>query len=138
MELFNKIANFIGVKALLTLTLSVDSWGTIVFIERKSGLYDNSDYEYNIDDTNIENTPVLNQTIPAEKSLENTGGTLESIIQNSWSHYRSLEDQQLLQLAEEIVKQIKAEDLSYHYHNLLTEKFQREPPIMLKALFKVQ
>ena len=75
----------------------------------KEVLYDNSDYgEYNIDRTNTENTPVLSQTIPAEKSLENTGGSKESIVQNSWSHYRSLEDSQIVKLAEEIVKQIKA------------------------------
>ena len=47
----------------------------------KSVLYDNSDYgNYNIDDTNLENTPVLSQTIPAEKSLENSGVLLSLLL----------------------------------------------------------
>ena len=113
-DLFAKIANFIEVEGALNInSTSVDSWtAQLSALRGKSVLYDNSDYgNYNIDDTNLENTPVLSQSIPAEKSLENSAGTIESIVENSWSHYRSLDDSQIVKLAEEIVKQIKARGL---------------------------
>lgn len=129
LELFSKIANFIEIEGAFNInSTSVDSWvAQLSSLRGKAVLYDNSDYgAYNIDSTNTENTPVLSQTIPAEKSLENTGGTLDTIIQNSWSHYRSLEDQQLLKLAEEIVKQIKARgpflSLSQFFNREISER----------------
>jgi hypothetical protein len=128
-DLFDKIANFIEIEGAFNInSTSVDSWvAQLTSLRGKSVLYDNSDYgAYNIDTTNTENTPVLSQTIPAEKSLENTGGTQESIFQNSWSHYRSLEDAQLLKLAEEIVKQIKARgpflSLSQFFNREISER----------------
>ena len=94
----------------------------------KPVLYDNSDYgNYNIDNTNLENTPVLSQTIPAEKSLENSAGTIDSIIENSWSHYRSLDDSQIVKLANEIVKQIKARgpflSLSQFFNREISDRY---------------
>jgi hypothetical protein len=128
-DLFDKIANFIEIEGAFNInSTSVDSWvAQLSSLRGKSVLYDNSDYgAYNVDTTNTENTPVLSQTIPAEKSLENTGGTQESIFQNSWSHYRSLEDAQLLKLAEEIVKQIKARgpflSLSQFFNREISER----------------
>ncbi|MFL2847466.1 MAG: hypothetical protein ACJZ9B_00640, partial [Coraliomargaritaceae bacterium] len=128
-NLFDKIANFIEIEGAFNInSTSVDSWiAQLSSLRGKSVLYDNSDYgEYNIDNTNTENTPVLSQAIPAEKSLENTGGTIESIIQNSWSHYRSLEDLQIVKLAEEIVKQIKARgpflSLSQFFNREISER----------------
>ena len=128
-DLFDKIANFIEIEGAFNInSTSVDSWvAQLSSLRGKTVLYDNSDHgEYNIDSTNTENTPVLSQTIPAEKSLENSGGTIDSIIENSWSHYRSLEDQQLLKLAEEIVKQIKARgpflSLSQFFNREISER----------------
>ena len=129
LDLFDKIANFIEIEGAFNInSTSVDSWvAQLSSLRGKAVLYDNSEHgEYNIDSTNTENTPVLSQTIPAEKSLENTGGTIDSIIENSWSHYRSLEDQQLLKLAEEIVKQIKARgpflSLSQFFNREISER----------------
>ena len=71
-DLFDKIANFIEIEGAFNInSTSVDSWvAQLSSLRGKSVLYDNSDYgNYNIDDTNLENTPVLAQTIPAEKSL---------------------------------------------------------------------
>jgi hypothetical protein len=128
-DLFDKIANFIEIEGAFNInSTSVDSWvAQLSSLRGKSVLYDNSDYgDYNIDSTNIENTPILSQAIPAEKSLENTGGTIDSIIQNSWSHYRSLEDSQIVKLAEEIVKQIKARgpflSLSQFFNREISER----------------
>lgn len=131
LDLFDKIANFIEINGAFNInSTSVDSWvSQLTSLRGKPVLYDNSGSgAYNIDNTNTENTPVLSQTIPAEKSLENTGGTIESIKQNSWSHYRSLEDEQLYKLAEEIVKQIKARgpflSLSQFFNREISEREQ--------------
>jgi hypothetical protein len=131
LNLFDKIANFIEIKGAFNInSTSVDSWvSQLTSLRGKSVLYDDSGTgPYSIDDTNTENTPVLSQTIPAEKSLENSGGTIESIKQNSWSHYRSLEDEQLYKLAEEIVKQIKARgpflSLSQFFNREISEREQ--------------
>ena len=129
-DLFDKIANFIEIEGAFNInSTSVDSWvAQLSSLRGKSVLYDNSDYgNYNIDETNLENTPVLAQTIPAEKSLENTGGTATAIVQNSWSHYRSLEDSQIVKLANEIVKQIKARgpflSLSQFFNREVSERY---------------
>ena len=130
LDLFDKIANFIEIEGAFNInSTSVDSWvAQLSALRGKPVLYDNSDYgNYNVDNTNLENTPVLSQTIPAEKSLENTGGTIDSIIQNSWSHYRSLEDSQIVKLANEIVKQIKARgpflSLSQFFNREISDRY---------------
>ena len=130
LDLFDKIANFIEVEGAFNInSTSIGSWvAQLSALRGKTVLYDDSEPgEYKIDDTNLENTPVLSQAIPAEKSLENTGGSIESIIQNSWSHYRSLEDSQILKLATEIVKQIKARgpflSLSQFFNREISERY---------------
>ena len=136
LNLFRSIANFIEVEGLFNVnSTSVDSWvAQLSSLRGKAVLYDNSDYgEYNIDSTNTENTPVLSQTIPAEKSLENSGGTLETMIQNSWSHYRSLEDQQLLKLAEEIVKQVKARGPFLSLSQFINREVSERKPYNIKG-----
>jgi hypothetical protein len=129
-DLFDKIANFVEVEGAFNInSTSVESWvAQLSSLRGKSVLYDNSDYgNYNTDNTNLENTPVLSQTIPAEKSLENTGGKLDEIVQNSWSHYRSLEDSQIVKLAQEIVQQIKARgpflSLSQFFNREISERY---------------
>ncbi|MDA0848531.1 MAG: hypothetical protein O2827_02090, partial [Verrucomicrobia bacterium] len=129
-DLFDKIANFIEVEGAFNInSTSVESWiAQLSSLRGKSVLYDNSDYgNYNTDNTNLDNTPVLSQTIPAEKSLENTGGKIDDIIRNSWSHYRSLEDSQIVKLANEIVKQIKARgpflSLSQFFNREISERY---------------
>ena len=129
-DLLIKFANFIEIEGAFNInSTTVDSWvAQLSALRGKPVLYDNSDYgNYNVDNTNLENTPVLSQTIPAEKSLENTGGTIDSIIQNSWSHYRSLEDSQIVKLANEIVKQIKARgpflSLSQFFNREISDRY---------------
>ena len=128
--LFDKIANFIEIEGAFNInSTSVDSWvAQLSALRGKTVLYDNSDHgNYNLDNTNLDNTPVLSQAIPAEKSLENTGGTIDDIVENSWSHYRSLDDSQIVKLANEIVEQIKARgpflSLSQFFNREISDRY---------------
>ena len=109
-SIFNKIAAFINVDGAFNInSTSVDAWASqLGSLKGYQVLY--KDHESrNIDfDENSENyTPILTQSFPAHKSLESTGGNIDDITLKSWSHFRSLKDYQIRDLAEEIVKQVK-------------------------------
>ena len=130
LDIFDKIAAFIEVDGAFNInSTSKESWiGQLSALRDKAILYEDPDFsEYQSDDSNLGLTPVLSQTIPTGKSLDSTGGQTQQIIEDSWSHYRSLEDSQIAKLAKEIIKQVKIRgpflSLSQFFNREISERF---------------
>ena len=122
-DIFDKLAAFIEVEGAFNInSTSKESWvAQLSALRDKSILFDDTNNDgYKIDDSNIELTPVLSQTIPTAKSLDSKGGQTQQIIEDSWSHYRSLDDFQIVKLAKEILNKLKFVVL------FLTQFFNRE------------
>jgi hypothetical protein len=60
------------------------------------------------EDSNPDKTPVLAQAMPISPSLGSMGSDPNALYDASWTAYRSLTDEQILDLAESIVSEIKA------------------------------
>ena len=141
LDLFNKIAAFIEIDGAFNInSTSKESWvAQLSALRDKSVLYDDEDIgDYKIDSSNVGLTPVLSQTIPTNQSLDSKGGQTSQIIDDSWSHYRSLDDSQISKLAEEIVKQIKIRGPFYPYLSSLTEKYQKDFHLIKREQSRLQ
>jgi Tfp pilus assembly protein PilX len=106
---FERLAAFISVEGAFNInSTSTDAWAAMLSSLRGQAVLYADLGEGLREDSNTGVTPVMAQSVPAAASVASHGSDSNALYQAMWSGYRSLTDQQIYDLAEAIVAEVKA------------------------------